>query len=254
VYVSAADTLKMDLARVVSRLSSIVPEIDPQARSRSTSPVGIMAGAAIETIVSSFSAADDALYAAGATITNAGMMAPLDRRLMMSNAANDVTNVIAGLLATATATADALAAKLTKTALPPRPPTKDPVLQEALIAATKTDVTMVLDRVSSSNLAASTAELLADYSAQGDDLAVWLLTASPWLGLYFKARNVDLDDLTVLIPKALNGVDDPEQTIARQILAAFDGRQGVRALIAIAVALANVQATDLRRQYGIAAA
>lgn len=252
-YATATETLRMDLARVVSRLSSIVPEINPSARAHSTSAVGILAGAAIETIVSSFGAADDALDAAGSTITNAGLMAPLQRRQMLSNAANEVSNVIAGLLATATAAADALAAKLTKTALPPRPPAKDLVLQEAQIASVKSDVQMVLDRVSPSKLAEQTAGMIADYSAQADDLAMWLLTASPWIGLYFKARGVDLDDLTVLIPKALNGVDDPEQTVARQILAAFDGRQGVRALIAIAVALANVQATELRRQYGIAA-
>ena len=252
-YATATETLKMDFDRVESRLTAIVPEIDPVARSHSTSPVGILAGAAIETIIASFDAADDALEQAGSTITNAGLMAPLARRLMMSNAANDVSNTIAGLLATATAAADALAVKLTKLALPPRPPASDAVLQEAQLAATKGDVQMVLDRVTAPNLASQAAALIADYASQGDAIAVWMLTGSPWPALYFKSRGVELDDLTPLIPKAIGGVDDPDQLLARQILAAFDGRSGLRALIAIAVAIANVGATDLRRQYGIAA-
>ena len=252
-YMSATDTLKADFDRIESRLTAIVPEVDPVVRSHSTSPVGILAGAAIEMIVTSFDAADDALVQAGATITNAGLMAPLARRLMMSNAANDVSNTIAALLATATAAADALAVKLTKLALPPRPPATDLVLQEAQLAATKSDVQMFLDRVTSPNLASQTAALIADYASQGDDLAVWLLTGSPWPALYFKSRGVELDDLTSQIPKAIGGVDDPEQVLARQILAAFDGRSGLRALIVVAIALANVGAADLRRQYGVAA-
>ena len=79
------------------------------------------------------------------------------------------------------------------------------------------------------------------------------MTGSPWMALYMQSRGVDICDLTSLIPKAIGGVDDPEQLLARQILAAFDGRSGLRALIVVANATANVGAADLRRQYGIAA-
>ena len=253
-YATATETLKMDFDRVESRLTSILPEIDPTVRAHSTSPVAILAGEAIQTIISSFDAADAALEQAASTITNSGINAPRAMRQLMAKAATDVSNTIAGLLATATSTADALAAKLTKMTMVSRPPASDLVLQEAQISATKTDILMVLDRSTSSNLASTTADLIADYASQDDVLAVWILTASPWMALYFKARGVDLDDLTCLIPNAVGGVDNPEQVLARQVLDAFSGRSGIRALVVIAGAIANLAANDLRKTYGIAAA
>ena len=253
-YASPTAILQADFDRVASRLAAIVPEIDPAVRAGSSSPVGVLAGAALQVIIESFSAADDAIFQAGATITNAGLSSPLAMRQMMSDAANRVSNTIAGLLATATAAADALAVKLNRLAVAPRPATTDPVLQEAQVSAIKADVAMVLDRCSTANLATTTAGLIADFASQGDDLAVWLLASSTWPAMYFQSRGVALDSLTCLIPKALGGADDPEMVLARQILAAFDGRSGLRALIVIAIALAQVGETDLRKTYGIAAA
>jgi hypothetical protein len=252
---SPIDMLDLDFQRVTIRLAGIVPEIDPAVRARSTSPVGKIAGTAIAAIIDAWNAADDALDQAEATIVTAGMNTALSafaRRQQMNAAAAQVSTTVAGYLATATTTADRLAVTLARTALPPRPATTDPALQEALIAAVKADVQMVLDRAHAGQLPVVAAGLVADYVAAGDNLAVWVLTASPWPALYFKSRGVAVSDFTTLISKAVAGADDPEQTRARQILDAFNGSSGVRALTVLAQTLGNMRLTTLRNSYALA--
>ena len=253
---SGIETVRAEFARIEARLSGLVPEVVAHVRSSSSSSIGIAAGATIETIVSTWHTAEEALLQAQASIVVAGQDArftPEHRRTVLAQTVGGVAAEIEQLIAAASTAADQLAVQLATTAAPQRPASPDPMLQEAQIAGIKADVLMVLDRTPSDNLASKAYGLAQQYADRGDSLAVWLLTSSGWADLYFGARGETADQYLSMCTRLATGVDDPETIRAIEILGVLNGPHGIRALLTLAATVARMRLDDLRRTYGVSA-
>ena len=251
---TAFEMLATEFLRVYSELSVTVPEVNEIHRAKSDSPTGVLAGQVIAEVAGTWKVVFDMMENAMGTISVSGLDTRLtaEARLSeMNSAAATLAGTVDQLLTDAETSVDRLAVELAQAATPARPPTTDPMLQEAVLASIKSDVVMVLDRYISDQVPTQAAELVATYAAAGNDLAVWLLVSSGWSDLYFKARGADLDEFTRRIAQAMTGTKDPEITKAQQLLRQLNGPKGVKALIVIARHAANMRLDDLRRGLGL---
>lgn len=124
---------------------------------------------------------------------------------------------------------DELIDELRRRLRPPRPEPAD-AAQEAAIGNLKDDLRMVLDGVPPAELVQRLLDELRDAVHDGDDLAVWLLAASPWPARYFKGRGVpararmfDQEAADIVAGDA----DDQARANAR-LLEALEARDGLR--------------------------
>jgi hypothetical protein len=251
---SGFEMLSVEFQRVYVELCTTVPEVNEILRTKSESPIAKIAGQVIAEIAGTWKVVADMMEKATGIISTAGLDTRFTseaRSAAMNDAAATLAGTIDQLLTDAETAVARLAVDLAKAAMPARPPTTDPLLQEAQLAAIKTDIVMVLDRYSGDYVPTQAAELVAAYAAAGNDLGTWLLVSSGWSELYFKSRGADLDMFTLDIAKAMTGTKDPELTNAQQLLRQLSGPKGVRALITIARHAASMRLDDLRRSFGL---
>ena len=248
------EMLGSEALRIFTELTVTVPEVNDKARATSTSPVGILAGQVIAEVAGTWKVVADLLEKAPGTIATAGAdgrLDPIVRLSEMNKAAATVAGTVDQLLGDAETSVARLAVELAKAAMPTRPPTTDPMLQEAQLAAIKADVTMVLDRFVGNDVPTQTADLVATYAVAGNGLATWLLISSGWTDLYFKSRGADLDDFTRRVAQAMTGATDPEITKAQKLVRSLNGPKSVRAMLTIARHAANMKLDELRRSFGL---
>ena len=148
-------------------------------------------------------------------------------------------------LADATSESEGLIASLRRRSLPERPE-GDLTSQETVLAGLKSDLRMVLDPTPSHSIRSEMADLLAEYAASGNDLAVWLLTASDWPALFYRSRG-ETDQLWRLndVPRILEPVDGDTRKKAARLLVEVDGAGGLTGSLIIFRQLAEVAFRDL---------
>ncbi|MDZ7677044.1 MAG: hypothetical protein U5K29_00655 [Acidimicrobiales bacterium] len=123
---------------------------------------------------------------------------------------------------------DASAERLRATMLPPRPQPAD-AAQEAALANLRSDVAMVLDRLSANEVPERMEAMVREANDEGDALSRWFLVATPWAKRYLESRGAELAGWSNRLPRIVAAVgDDLEEARAmHRVLETLESPKGM---------------------------
>lgn len=240
------DQLRTVIERGVAALRQTIPEPAPGNPATASVARGVL-----QRVTDSWARAEDALAALTgrvATIRQDPRLTPEARSTDVRAAVQQVRDVVDDELGTIERELGRLADRLRRETLPARPQPED-AAQEAALANLKTDLRMVLDATPASGLVHELLELLAQYQAANNQLAVWLLAVSDWPALYLRSRGRDTVEWTARLPHVLAGLagDAADKRLALALLDVVEGPRGMLGATVAMKALVRMRLDDILR-------
>lgn len=239
----------------LGRVAAVVEEARVRMYEASTNVLASPAGLALrEAVWQVFTAWDGILDEVGklpgavATLTADPRFTPAARRAEVAKVVGEAQAACRALLDTMRTQADAVDRKLVALGVPARPTPVD-ATQEAHLAALKSDLRMVLDRLpDATSVVNRLVRALGDAIAAGDDLAVWLLAGSGWPALYlerFGEPGPFVASLEAETAELLDRTGSGDVAVARELLGVLRGQRGLLAAVQGAEVWLSITLSDL---------